>query len=157
ISGVGGTTYAVRYPGSHATSAYGVTDLGGDKIRVVGSVRIHGRIQGFVFQGTTATLNNKHDYRIVNDRKSIYTFMHSTMNDLAVGDSNAKGVNNTLPLGADRSFIYNATNHKIISKVSYPGAPSTTAYGIWYNGGSSYTIDGGYGSGTDVHGYMVDY
>ena len=51
---------------------------------------MHGRIQGFVFQGTTATLNDKHDYRIVNETKSIYTFMHSTMNDLAVGDSSAR-------------------------------------------------------------------
>ncbi len=159
ISGEGGTTYAVNYPGATNTSVYGVTDLGGDSIRLVGSYRRGGHIQGFVFQGTTASLTDKHDYRTVNDTHSIYTFMHSTMNDLAVGDSNAAGAKGKAPLGADRSFIYDVANHKIASRIVYPGSTSTTAYGIWYNGGTSCTIDGGYqaADGSVTYGYLVDY
>ena len=35
---------------------------------------------------------------------------------------------------------------QILTDIVYPGSTTTTAYGIWYNGGTSYTICGGYTS-----------
>jgi hypothetical protein len=46
--------------------------------------------------------------------------------------------------------------------IVFPGSISTMAYGIWHNGGTSYTIAGGYSNVGDQsrrlgHGYLVDY
>jgi hypothetical protein len=58
--------------------------------------------------------------------------------------------------------MYNVATNSLMPDIVYPGSLSTTAYGIWSNGGASYTIVGGYskllGSGGTIgHGYMVDY
>src|SRR6185437_1301914 len=52
-----------------------------------------------------------------------------------------------LPLGAGHAFLYdvsNPANPAYIRDIVFPGSISNTAYGIWYNGGTSYTICGGY-------------
>ena len=90
------------------------------------------------------------------------------MGDLAVG--NADGPEGNLPLGTGTAFILDVsdpTNPQLVTTISYPSLPgsttlSTTAYGIWQNGGTSYTICGGYSqiitSGSIAgHGYLVDY
>ncbi len=50
----------------------------------------------------------------------------------------------------------------LFRSVVYPGSTTTTAYGVWYNGNTSYTIAGGYiapdSTGANrSHGYLVDY
>ncbi len=81
------------------------------------------------------------------------------MGDLAVG--NADGPEGNAPLGTGHAFIYGVSQARILTDIVYPGSLSTTAYGIWYNGGTSYTIAGGYtmpGSpGPFASGYLVDY
>ena len=82
------------------------------------------------------------------------------MGDLAVG--NADGPEGNAPLGTGHAFIYSVSQAQILTDIVYPGSTSTTAYGIWYNGGTSYTIAGGYtmlGSAgkTVAEGYLVDY
>src|SRR5208337_2445423 len=49
-----------------------------------------------------------------------------------------------------------------LSDIVYPGSTTTTDYGIWYNGGTSYTICGGYSDilaqgRTIGQGFLVDY
>ncbi|HEY2155147.1 MAG TPA: right-handed parallel beta-helix repeat-containing protein, partial [Isosphaeraceae bacterium] len=78
---------------------------------------------------------------------------------LAVG--NADGPEGNAPIGTGHSFLYNIASGTL-SDIVYPGAATTTAYGIWYNGGTSYTIVGGYSNPGEAgnglsHGYMVDY
>jgi hypothetical protein len=59
-----------------------------------------------------------------------------------------------LPFGPVSAFLYIISIGKKI-EINYPGSTSNTVYGIWYNGGSSYTICGGYSNDaiqiTDVY------
>ena len=98
ISGSGGTSYAVDYPGMYSTSVYGPDVVEGNVLRMVGSYRATqgSNVQGFVFQGTTADLSNPADYKTIDYPGATYTYVHSTMGDLAVG--NADG-----PRGMPRS------------------------------------------------------
>ena len=161
ISGVGGTAYPVNYPGATTTSVYGPDNLGNGELRLVGSYKTgNGIVQGFAFQGTTADLSNNSDYQTIDYPDAQYTYVHSTMGDLAVG--NADGSDAGLPDITGHAFIYDLATNNFQTDIVYPGSTSTTAYGIWYNGGTSYTICGGY-SGlvqagkTLAEGYLVNY
>ncbi|MHB1556356.1 MAG: hypothetical protein ACYC61_02630 [Isosphaeraceae bacterium] len=160
ISGVGGTSYAVNYPNAYSTSVYGpdvVSGTGSSQVlRLVGSYRAvqGGPVQGFVFQGTTADLLNSADYKTIDYSGANYVYVHSTMGGNA-GD---------IPAQTDHAFIYSVPQGQIVSTITYPGSQvtSTTAYGIWYNGGTSYTIAGGYTTllspgQTASEAYLVDY
>ncbi len=157
ISGVGGTAYSVNYPGAATTSVYGPDLLGNGQLRLVGSYTTgNGQTQGFIFQGTVADLSNSSDYQTIDDGTDIYTYVHSTMGDLAVGNGG------DAPGDTDNAFIYSVSQGKIVTGILYPGSTGSSAYGIWYNGGSSYTICGGYTNlvqpGQPSFGaYLVDY
>jgi hypothetical protein len=162
ISGSGGTSYAVNYPGMYSTSVYGPDVVAGNVLRMVGSYRATqgANVQGFVFQGTTADLSNPANYTTIDYPNATYVYVHSTMGDLAVG--NADGPEGNAPLGTGHSFLYSVSQARILTDIVYPGATSTTSYGIWYNGGTSYTITGGYSmpgaaGKTIAAGYLVDY
>lgn len=164
ISGQGGTPLSVNYPNAYSTSVYGpdvVSGTGSSQVlRLVGSYRATqgGPVQGFVFQGTTADLSNSADYKTIDYSGANYVYVHSTMGDLAVGNAG------DIPAQTDHAFIYSVPQGQIVSTITYPGSQvtSTTAYGIWYNGGTSYTIAGGYTTllspgQTASEAYLVDY
>ena len=59
-------------------------------------------------------------------------------------------------------IFYDVARGTLLPDVVYPGSTSTTLYGIWSNGGTSYTLAGGYsellnGSRTVGKGFLVDY
>jgi trimeric autotransporter adhesin len=151
INGVG-TSYTLMYPNAYATSVYGPDDLGSGQLRLVGSYRNSDfatapvEVNSFLFQGTTADLANASDYTQVDYPGAKYTYVHSTMGDLAVGnyDSPTDHGQDGLPLGPGHAFIYNVTTNTFVTDIAFPSSLSNTAYGIWYNGGTSYTICGGY-------------
>ena len=161
ISGVGGTSYSVNYPNATSTSVYGPDIVSGNELRLVGSYRSgSGTVNGFLFQGTTADLTQSGDYETIDYPGAQYTYVHSTMGDLAVG--NADGPEGNAPIGTGHAFLYDVADNEFLPDVVYPGSTSTTAYGIWDNGGTSYTICGGYStilnhSSTIGSGYLVDY
>jgi hypothetical protein len=161
VSGVGGTSYYVNYPGASSTSLYGPDVLPDGSLRLVGSYKDgDGVVHGFVFQGAIADLTNSANYRTIDYPNATYNYVHSTMGDLAVG--NADGPEGDAPIGTGHAFMYNIATSSFLPDIVYPGSLTTTAYGIWYNGGTSYTIVGGYGDvagsgGTIGHGYLVDY
>jgi len=160
ITGVGGASYSVNYPGATTTSVYGPDDLGDGVVRLVGSYRTGtDAVDGFLFEGTTADLADSSNYRTIAYPGAQFNYVHSTMGGLAVG--NADGPEGNLPIGTGHAFLYDVAKDAFLADVVYPGSTSTSAYGIWYNGGTSYTIVGGYSTTstwTDVgHGYMVDY
>ncbi len=156
ITGVGGTAYSVNYPGAASTSVYGPDNLGNGELRLVGSYTTGtGQTDGFLFQGTTADLSNSSDYQTINYPNVTYTYIHSTMGDLAVGNGG------DIPAQTDHAFLYSISD-ATQTDIVYPGSTSTSAYGVWYNGGTSYTICGGYtsllsGNKTEASGYLVDY
>ncbi len=161
ISGVGGRSYSVNFPGAASTSVYGPDNLGGAQVRLVGSYKNgDGTVHGFLFEGTTADLSQSGDYRTIDYPGATYTYVHSTMGELAVG--NADGPEGNAPIGTGHAFLYDVAGSTILTTIVYPGSTTTTAYGIWYNGGTSYTIAGGYSdilspSRTIGNGYLVDY
>jgi hypothetical protein len=160
ISGVGGTSFSVDYPNATTTSVYGPDIVSGNVLRLVGTYKTgSGVVNGFLYQGTTAGLANSANYQTIDYPGAQYTYVHSTMGGLAVG--NADGPEGNAPFGTGEAFIYDIAKGTF-TNVVYPGATSTTAYGIWYNGGTSYTIAGGYttpvgGGPALANGYMVDY
>ena len=162
ISGANGTSYAVNYPGMYSTSVYGPDLLANGDVRLVGSYRATqgGIVQGFIFQGALTDLSNLNNYKTIAYPNATYTYVHSTMGDLAVG--NADGPEGNAPLGTGHAFIYSVSQGHIVTDIVYPGSLSTTAYGVWYNGGTSYSIVGGYTMPGQpatpfASGYIVDY
>jgi trimeric autotransporter adhesin len=161
ITGVGGVSYSVNYPGATTTSVYGPDNLGGGGVRLVGSYKNgDGTVHGFLYQGTVADLSQSGNYQTIDYPGAKFNYVHSTMGGLAVG--NADGPEGNLPLGTGHAFLYDVARNAFLPDIVYPGATSTTAYGIWYNGGTSYTICGGYsviqGQGPTIgQGYLVDY
>lgn len=151
IEGVG-DSYLVQYPGAMATSVYGPDDLGGNQLRLVGTYRNADyltapvTVNGFLFEGTIADLGTPANHRTINYPGAKYTYVHSTMGGMVVGNYDNPAEHNThgLPLGPGHAFIYDIASDTFLTDVVFPGSLSNTAYGIWHNGGSSYTIVGGY-------------
>ena len=127
------------------------------------------KVNGFLFQGTTADLSTTGDYSTIDYPGAEYNFVHSAMGGLAVGnyDSAVDHGSFNLPLGPGHAFIYSIDKSQFLSDVVYPGSTSNSVYGIWYNGGTSYTVVGGYSNGAVNnfddqnrpigHGYIADY
>lgn len=156
-----GTWQTLQYPGESVTSTslYGPDSNGSSSVIIAGSytTTTSGNQQlGLLYQGATngsGTWSTLNPSSLVSGSESIInTIAHSTMGGLVVGNYDTN-------LSTGHAFIYNITNNSYI-ELKKPGALSTTAYGIWYNGGSSYTIAGGY-STTDESGlstaYLVDW
>jgi trimeric autotransporter adhesin len=159
ITGLGGTAYSVNYPGAATTSVYGPDNLASNgELRLVGSYTTGtGQTDGFLFQGTTADLSNSSNYQTIEDTDddATYTYIHSTMGDVAVGNDG------DIPAQTDHAFAYSISQNTF-ADIVYPGSTSTSAYGVWFNGGTSYTICGGYSSVLSdgkslAAGYLVNY
>jgi parallel beta-helix repeat protein len=176
ISGSGGTSYPVQYPGpTIATSVYGPDNLGDGSLRLVGSYRVTGSSPifnfGFVWVGKREDLPAGGTYRPIAYPGAYYQFTHSSMGNLAVGNADGpKQVGNqTLPIGPGVAYIYDLTRNSFVTNIVFPGSKSCTAYGIWQNGLNNYTICGGYSPLatnnltdqtlplTQGKGYLVDY
>lgn len=139
------SNYEVNFPGATSTSVYGPDYLGEGRFRLVGTYKSGDEtVSGFIFEGGVSDLSKENHYRrYLNEAQ--FTYLHSTMGDLVVGNSDNPlqyGEHN-LPLGPGNAFIYDLKKDEKIW-VKFPGALTTTVYGIWYNGKNSYTICGGY-------------
>jgi hypothetical protein len=184
ISG-GGQSYTVVYPGpkTTSTSVYGPDNPTGGGLRLVGSYQINptGTVgtnmtpvfnYGFVWVGTAGNLPSGGSFTQIAYPGATYQFTHSSMGNLAVGnaDGPVQVGNQTLPLGPGMAYIYNLINHSFVTpNIVYPGSKSNSAYGIWQNGPTSYTICGGYSPVvtnnvmnqslplTQGKGFLVDY
>lgn len=153
ISAQGGQGYAVIVPNQGAntttgSSVYGPDLLDGNQIRLVGTFNSNGNPNpaGFVFQGTVNDFTNPASFQAMPfpTANATWNYAHSTDGGLVVGnyDSSTQG---GLPTGAGLAYIYNpATQSYPVADLKFPGSRSNTAYGIWHNGGTHYTIVGGY-------------
>ncbi|RTL10655.1 MAG: hypothetical protein EKK54_10135 [Neisseriaceae bacterium] len=163
ISTNGGTWHLLNYPSSTgvtvtSTSLYGPNN--GDTpgtVQIVGNyttVESAGSAIGLLYQGavdgsgTWSTLlpPSPDNSNVIN------TIAHSTMGGLVVGNYDTR-------LATGKAFIYDITKNTY-TNLTKPGAVSITAYGIWYNGGTSYTIAGGYSDANArgiTTGYLVDW
>lgn len=157
--------YIISYPNSITTSVYGQNYIGLGVYSLVGSYKKErdDTVYGFYFKGKLSDINNQKNYFTISTGAS-YTYVHSTMGDILVGnyDQNLKS-----PIRAFLMII--STGKKI--KIEYPGSTSNTVYGVWHNGDTSYTLCGGYSTdsftNTDIYknnqqlpigkAYMVNY
>ncbi len=169
----GGESHFIDYPGATTTSAYGPDDLGGGRLRVVGSYKIHGETgvynHGFVWEGTIADLPSGGSFRAIDYPGAKYQFTHSTMGGLAVGnaDGPVQAGDHTLPLGPGTAYLYDVERAAFVTDIVYPGSKGNTAYGIWHDGGTRYVLCGGYSPVeaeapggrvvTQLRGFLVDY
>jgi hypothetical protein len=146
IDAVGGTGYPVNVPSAVQTSGYGPDLLDAGRVRVVGSYVNAGSSSrfGFLYQGAVGDLATAANYRTIRPASNPqFTYARSTMGGLVVGNYDSAAVNGE-PVGAGKAFLYDVAADAFLPDIVFPGSVSNTAYGIWFNGGTSYTICGGY-------------
>ena len=161
LSGGGnsGSWTVLNYPGAANTSLYGPDGLPPVRVRLVGSYTLSGSSfnHGLLYEGPPNNSCNvvcwqTIDFPIFGLRNTI---AHSTMGGLVVGNFNTDS-------DPGSAFVYD------IGAASWVALPKTplnarilTAYGIWYNGGTSYTIAGGWSDPNfpelDQHGYLLNW
>lgn len=139
-----------------STSLYG-PDNNGQNVVVVGSYTTleSGPIaqQGLLYVGapdgsTTAGYKTLYPASLVSDPNDyvINTLGHSSMGGMVVGNYDTH-------LLTGKAFLYNIATDTYYQLTKPDDSASITAYGIWYNGGTSYTIAGGYSSVNESGAY----
>ncbi len=158
LSGQGGQWYQLNYPSSSGVTVKSTTLYGPNNGRSSGAINVVGSFTseqggsnsfGLLYQGPLTDGNNPNNWTVLTPPSAMSTIAHSNMGDLVVGNYNVNGN----PAG--KAFVYNIKT-KTYFTLSKQGAVSITAYGIWYNGGTSYTIAGGY-SNLDIQGLDIGY
>ena len=153
ITAEGGAGYTMVMPDplgqtTDSTTAYSADNLGNGQLRIVGTYSVTGAPNelGFVFNGTVNDLADADHYEPIPrpHPSATWNIPHSTSGGLVVGnyDSSTSG---DMPSGGGLAYVYDAVNRRyLVPTMVYPGSASNTAYGIWWNGGTSYTICGGF-------------
>ena len=142
------------------SSIYGVDNLGNGLVNLVGSVSpanvtydsagFPASTLGFYYAGPITTTPDQNNFQVFQPKFSDgslanYTFIHSINGGLAAG-----GYDSFPTRPGIHAFIYNptASDSNKQKDIIIPGSDNAltkTAYGIWHNQGSSYTIAGGVG------------
>jgi hypothetical protein len=156
-----GTFYPISFPGSYSTTPYGPDRIDDCNVNVVGNYVLssNGNAMGFLYTGPYLDTDRGTFVTIVPPfPNATNTIVHSVMNGVAVGNYAPALSQLTLsPMGnAISAFIFNSCNNKYC-KIDIECASSVTAYGIWHNSDSQYTIAGGYTLNGKNRGYIVDW
>ncbi|WP_293742002.1 hypothetical protein [uncultured Pedobacter sp.] len=163
-SGNEGKWHNVNFPSSPEatvinTSCYGPNNGPHGRIQLVGSYKISastGKFPsgnlGFFYEGP---VDGSGTWVQVspNGGNTNNVFVHSVMGGIAVGNYDVDNDENGY------AFLYDIVN-KQYADFKVPDSLTTTLYGIWHNGGDSYTIAGGYTSpkfGKISQAFLVDY
>jgi hypothetical protein len=142
-----GDSYYLSVPNYKYTSIYGPDyDDNTGLFTFVGSCSNgNDKTNGFIYKGTLKHLHKKENYSFPSiNKKYEITFIHSNMNGYLVGNSG------NINVPKFRSFLYNINDLNHYIKIKFPGSLTTSTYGIWYNGGTSYTITGGYSNKINI-------
>jgi hypothetical protein len=172
----GGIYYTLNVPGSNSTTnAYSVDNWSGNQVSVVGNyTNSNGDSRGFLYQGPVANNNMLgtvgaapwYDISYSTADTTYASIPHSVMNNIVVGGFQRVGV--TAYICDISSPTTPICNDMRAAFASLPVAPaSSSAYGVWWNGETRYTIVGGYSSVVNsdlsstsakgVKGFIVDY
>ena len=135
-----GTTTLIGLSGGTNTAIYG-SQYNTSSHYIVGGVTIGNNRVGFFYDGTVSNMNNTSAYTTIIKDTNAFTTMHDIKYPIAIGNTST-----TITSHAN-AVIYNISTSAFTSIV-YPGASTTVVYGIYDNGGSIYTIVGGYSSDT---------
>lgn len=162
----GGVYYTLNVPGSNSTTnSYSVDNWLVNQVKVVGNSTINGVSKGFLYQGPVETNDGVgavgtapwYDITYSNGGTVFPSIPHSVMNNIVVGGYQAGGITAYIcDITTPAAPVCNNMNSIFPSTTL-----SSSAYGVWWNGGTSYTIVGGYSAGeTDLTGslaFIVDY
>lgn len=167
-----GTYYDYVYPSTPAattagTNVYSADNGVGGNVKLVGTYTLEEtgmRAYGFLYNGPIPS-GGRDAWQTIDFPESqaaapvLNTYPHSIMGGLVVGNYNT-------PISGGNAFIYDIASQQYSTLVK-PGSRFTSAYGIWWNGGSTYTIVGGFSdaaiesSSEDADqlttGFIVDY
>lgn len=154
----------VNFPSTEAaivinTSCYGPNNGPNGTIQIVGSYKISvstskapsGNL-GFYYEGP---IDGSGTWLQIapNGGNTNNVFVHSVMGGIAVGNYDVKDDKNGY------AFLYDIAN-KDYTAFKLPDSSTNTLYGIWHNGGDTYTLAGGYSSaklGKLSQAFLVDY
>lgn len=138
FNGAEGKWNKLMFPGDNVvnTSCYGPNNLDKIGVQIVGSYKLanDSNTYGFIYEGPTDGSGTWKQLK-PNNGDSKMVFVHSVMGEYAVGNYDTEYYN-------AMAFIYNTNTDEFLD-IKVDGAYSTTLYGIWYNGGNSYTLSGG--------------
>ena len=149
--------------GGTSTSVYDSDLLDDGALRLVGSMRnsatdLSAGTRGFVYTGAADGLSPQGEesgYRAVSYPSATFTYLHSTDGGLVVG--NHDSTNQLL----GQAFLYDVIQDAFIASIQFPGAATTTAYGITQIDQEHFAIAGGYGlsaeDGPQGRGFIVSY
>jgi len=149
--------------GGTSTSVYGSDLLDEGALRLVGSMRnsandLSAGTRGFVYTGAADGLSPQGEesgYRAVSYPSATFTYLHSTDGGLVVGNHDSTDQ----LLG--QAFLYDVIQDAFIASIQFPGAVTTTAYGITQIDQEHFAIAGGYGlsaeDGPQGRGFIVSY
>ena len=138
-----GEWHLLNFPDTASTALYSVDDLGDGQVQAVGSYKTDatgGLDLGCFYQGDLdgngTWIRLDPSELVADDDQVLNVIAHSVHGGIVVGNFDTK-------IYSGRAFIYNIATGKFL-EIVYSDATSVTAYGIWHNGGTSYTIVGGY-------------
>ena len=158
-----GTFHNLNVPSSPgkvviATSLYGPNNSFNDNIQVVGNYLVSGGSSGPIGTIYEGNIDGSGSWTDIIPPNSIYTIVHSTMGNLAVGNYTTNEL--------FKGFIYDI-RRKTYTDLILPvdNVITSTAYGIWSNdsdrknGCGCYTIAGGFTVEGSTRGrsYIIDY
>jgi len=163
-NGTEGKWHLVNFPSTSTatvvnTSCYGPNNGPHGAIQIVGSYKISASTGkapsgnlGFYYEGP---IDGSGTWIQVspNGGNTNNVFVHSIMGGIAVGNYDVENDKNGY------AFLYN-TATKEYTDFKLPNSLTNTLYGIWHNGGDSYTLAGGYSSpelGKISQAFLVDY
>jgi len=148
IEGVG-EVYPVKYPGAHTTTIYGPDNLGHGQMRLVGSYKNADTstssvtVNGLLWEGITTELPTGGKFTTVNYPGAKYNYVSSTMGGLAVGNYDGlESSSSGNSMGARGCYVYEIASGTF-TDITHEGILRISAYGIWQNGPTSFTICGG--------------
>ncbi|WP_428232596.1 hypothetical protein [Flavobacterium sp.] len=159
-----GKWHVVNFPGTPEatvtnTSCYGPNNGPHGTIQFVGSYKISASTGkapsgnlGFYYEGPIDGSGTWVQV-LPNGGNTNNVFVHSVMGGLAVGNYDVENDKNGY------AFLYDIAN-KECTEFQLPDSLTTTLYGIWHNGGESYTLAGGYTSpklGKLSQAFLIDY
>jgi hypothetical protein len=156
-NGSSGTWTELTPPGADSTTFYGPNSSPSGTIQVVGSYATAAAPStaiGILYQANADFSNPSWTILappVEPGDTLLNTIAHSNMGNIAVGNFDTE-------LDSGKAFIYDFNTTPAYHELIKPNALSITAYGIWWNGGSSYTIAGGFSDTSHVDvGYLVDW
>ena len=156
-----GIFYPIKFPNSYLTSPYGPDRTSDTTVSIVGNYNLTSGSPavGFLYNGPYKNTSLGTWISIVPPfPNATNCIMHSVMNGVVVGNygENPTALSSSSVDSKIFAVLFNSHNNQYYN-ITYSNVDSISAYGIWHNHGSNYTIAGGYTKNKKNRAYIVDW